>query len=112
MHVFLNFKKDFCIFGLGLTFKSISKVLLTDYLHHLEILSHFMIITMKLRFSFVSFCLTGLDEFFLKFESNLCLIRNDLRNEPFDSNTILVKIFYICTICLCMFACVEFEKNA
>lgn len=112
MHIFLNFKKDLCILGLVLTLKPISKVFLTHCFHCLKILSHFIVVTSKLIFSFLSFCLTGLNEFFLNFESNLCLKINDLRNEPFNGYAIFVEFVDVTTVCLCVFACVEFEKNA
>lgn len=71
-----------------------------------------MIVTTKLWFSFLSFCLTGFNEFFLKFESNLGLKGNDLRDEPFDGYAILVEAVDVSTICLSVFACVELEKDA
>lgn len=92
--------------------KTVCKVLLSDCFHSLKILPHFMIVSTKLRLSFLSFCLAGLNEFLLKFESNLCLKRNDLRDEPLNGYAILIEFVNVSTVCLSVFTRVQFEKNA
>jgi hypothetical protein len=50
-----------------------------------------------------------LKELLLELEANLGLKGNDLRDEPLDSNAILIEVGNVSAVGLCVLASVEFE---
>ena len=91
VHVLLYFFKDLVIFHLSFSLKTITKVLLSHWLQSLELLPHSCLITIEIRLSFFLLIFTGFKHFLFNFESDLLLEGNYLRNQPFNSGSVLVK---------------------
>lgn len=112
MHVLLYFFKDLVIFHLSFSLETITKVLLSHRLQGLKLLPHSCLITIEIRLSFFLLIFTDFKHFLFNFESDLLLEGNYLRNQPFNSGSVLVKYSDVALISFLVFSGVEFKQHS